>query len=127
MSLKRLRRKLVGMDAKIGRMVADMANSENGTRIRGWIDVRPFAPRDPLDAHAGTRWIAYLHVTIPDGQEFKVAVVRDEKDRVVDESTQPDVFTTMKEAEDTANEQLPLFIAHIKGQLPNQGKPTTPA
>lgn len=110
------------MDAKIGRMVADMADFENGAKVRGWIDVRPYAPRDALDSVAGTRWIAYLHAhtppstEFPGGNEYRVAVVRDEN-AVVNKATQPDVFLTMSEAETFANNQLGEFVAHIESQL----------
>lgn len=125
--LGHLRRKLSGFEESLGRCVAEMADYENSKqgfppkKVRGWIEVKPADPHDPLAAAVGIDWIAYLHARTWDGDMYSVPVVPDEfnprPDKIVRPDDKPHVFHLMREAEDAANAELPGFISYIEAKI----------
>lgn len=110
----------------MGRCVADMANHENlehsqPAKVRGWIEVIPADPADPLAAQVQIDWVAFLNVRTPDGQEFRLPVVPDEfnprPNKIVRPEDKPHVFLLMREAEEAANKELPGLIKYVEDKI----------
>lgn len=117
--LASLRRRFPGFEESLGRCVHEAAElCVEHKPVRGWIQVRPLDPNDPLPG----RWVAFIHAVVTETkQEICLPVIPDEfnsrPDKIVRAGDTPHVFTYMSEAEEAANKELPGLIDYITSKL----------